>query len=713
MKNKLLVGAAIVALVCAFIFTTCEMAVSTPPVEAALPTFTDEPASQTIDAGSDVHLSAAAEAPGGAAVSYEWYYLEAEYDDPTGTLLGEDDGAFQGSLDLEELEAGIYHYYVVVTNLSDGSTTTSNIVTVTVNDPALPVTYPEIKDHPSGGRFMAGEVTLSITAQSPEEGDEGELSYQWYSVNTAGTNKDGDKVNVNSTSVNETGARESKINLDTAGEYYFYCVVTKTIGDDSLSVTSHPTTYIIVAEMNPNATILLSNRKKQYVRGFGGMDIPWASFFEISEAEYEKMFNPTTGLGLNMMRIMIMPGIPDDDIGNGDNIERTMDYYVNGGGNRPLYYKGVQIVNKYDGYILASPWSPPAKWKTNDSINGGGELRPTAYQDYANYLKAFCGHMSEKDAPIYAISIQNEPNFTASYDGCEWIPPTKMRDFFIQVGHFTDGTTGYGGGKATPFVLTMNGETANNVATVNDPAMDNPISRAAIDVLGRHIYGDVLMRYSKALDVNPKKEVWMTEHNINSGSPPSYPNDSTWNYVWQFMNDVDVCIRLNDESAFIWWALKRFYSIIGEGQYGTTEGAILPRGYGLSHYSKFAKEMWRIDIAAQGTTAAGAALSNTNFNTTGFDRNGTTARVTAFMSDDGNSVSLVMYTPTNTNGSGGVDMGTVKIQMPGGFVARTATAIRSTAAAKAKREDVILSADGTAAFIMLPRSNIVSVRFTK
>jgi len=391
--------------------------------------------------------------------------------------------------------------------------------------------------------------------------------------------------------------------------------------------------------------------------------------------------------------------------------KKTMDFYVNGGGNRPFYYEGVKLVNKYGGYVLASPWSPPPKWKTNGTKNGGGRLYTTNYQDYANYLKAYCQHMLDHDAPVYAVSIQNEPNFMASYDGCEWTQ-IEMRDFFKQVGHFTDGVTGWGGGAATPVVLTMNGESANN-PNINDAAMNDSESRSVIDLLGRHTYGDAQTRYAKALDVAPKKEVWMTEHNINGGNALSYPNDSTWNYVWVFMNDVDLDIRLNDESAFVWWALKRFYSIIGEGQYGTVEGAILPRGYGLSHYAKFAKEMWRCGVVVQGKTANGTDISTTYVNNGTLNRNGTDVKITAFVSEDGNTISLVMFTPTANNGTGGVDMGTVKIQLPQGFIVKTAAAMRSTAAVKAKKEDVVLSADKNSAFIVLPRSNIVSVKFTR
>lgn len=322
--------------------------------------------------------------------------------------------------------------------------------------------------------------------------------------------------------------------------------------------------------------------------------------------------------------------------------------------------------------------------------------------------------MLDHGAPIYAISIQNEPNFMASYDGCEW-EPEDMRDFFLQVKHFTTVPTaikGYGGGKEIPFVLTMNGESANH-PNINDKALDNAESRGYIDVLGRHTYGDAFLRYAKALDVEPKKEVWMTEHNINSGNAIAYPNDSTWNYVWLFLNDLDLSIRQNDESAFIWWYIRRFYSAIGDGTYGTVEGVVYPRGYGLSHYAKYAKEMWRVGVSVTGTTKDDKALNSGNVNPAVLSRTTTHARVTAFASEDGNTISFVMYTPTDTSGKNGVDMGTVRIQLPQGFIVDKADAMRSTAAGKAKKEEVLLSSDRNSALVMLPPSTILSVRFVK
>jgi len=444
------------------------------------------------------------------------------------------------------------------------------------------------------------------------------------------------------------------------------------------------------------------NTKYQYVRGFGGMEVGWGNFPRTTARDTELLFNPDTGLGLNILRIMIMPQNTDIDV--------TMKALISG--DRPDYYNNVKIVNKYGGYVLASPWSPPKEWKTNNDLKGNGRLQTKFYQNYADYLKSFALNMYENGAPIYAISIQNEPNYEVSYDGCLW-SPAEMKNFFTQVGHFTDDVKGFGGGKQIPSVRTMNGESMSN-PNINDAALNSPESRAVIDIIGRHTYSDRLNRYAKAIDhPTDPKEVWMTEHNINSGNTAGYPNDSTWNYVWKILNDIDLSIRLNDESAFIWWAAKRFYGLMGDGQYGTEDGKLMPRGYAMSHYAKFARDTYRVGLTAKGRIPDGSNISTANFNSYADSIDGTTARATAFVSPDGNTISLVMFTPTYINGAGGVDMGKIKIQLPADFKIGKASAMRTSENSFAKWENVEIGEDKTSAVVNLPRGHILSVKLTR
>jgi O-glycosyl hydrolase len=466
------------------------------------------------------------------------------------------------------------------------------------------------------------------------------------------------------------------------------------------------------------------------------MDVAWGNFPRTSRADTELMYDPDR-LGYNILRIMIRADYTDPS--------QTIAELL--ASDRPDYYENVKIVNKYNGYVLASPWTPPKDWKSNNSINGGGVLIPSYYGLFAQYLRNFALNMADNGAPIYAISISNEPNYVAGYDGCEWTG-AEMRDFFISQGRFTEGVRGWGGGQETPRVLIVNGESANT-PYINVEALQNATSKDAIDLLARHIYGertrslwndyfDLLGKGDEA-DINKgRMEVWMTEHNINSANATGYYNDSTWNYVWRFLNDVDLSMRINNENAFVWWASKRFYSMIGDGQFGTSDGSPLPRGWALAHYARFTTDMTRVAVAltsgresimaSNGISILHTEQATSILNRKIDDMDNESARVTAYVSRDQKEVSLVMWTPTKTNGSGGYGMGKVRVELPTRqvetspgntvtqqFKANGATAVRSygdRASRLFQPYDVQLNTARTVVFVDVPVSNIVSIKLT-
>jgi hypothetical protein len=72
-----------------------------------------------------------------------------------------------------------------------------------------------------------------------------------------------------------------------------------------------------------------------------------------------------------------------------------------------------------------------------------------------------------------------------------------------------------------------------------------------------------------------------------------------------------------------------------------------------------------------------------------------------------------MFTPTRADGTNGIDMGTVKIQIPAGFIIGSATAMRSTSGVKSQKEDVTIDADRNSAYVTLPAGTILSVLLKK
>jgi O-glycosyl hydrolase len=768
-NEKRIVSLLGIALICVFIFIGCDMSVVEEGAKA--PEITTQPESQVIYLIENnlLTLTVEATAPGGGTLSYRWY------SNTTSSATGgtAKDGA-TGKTYTETLTGGgTFYYYVVVTNSKGGTSasSTSAVATITVNAPDT-AEYPVITPLKFGGTFPLDpdkvEGILSITATV---NDGGALSYQWYSNTTAST--------IGGTDISGATQDEYPFTFTTTGTYYYYIIVTNYndapgMVNPTSTTTSGLMTVTVTGTYNATFTVDIGT-KYQYVRGFGGMDTAWTNVKALEIQDYEKMYHPgnpndpgntdgVNGLGYNVMRIMIPWWHTDIEISM---LELTEIGREGAAPDRPDQYEGVKIVNKYGGYVLASPWTPPAEWKESGKHEGGSSLLPRFYINFADYLNDYSRHMEKMGAPIYAISMQNEPSWSATtYDGCDYTP-LQHRQFWQQVRHFTrDGAggtqasptwtgakplpKGYGGGREWPYVLTMSGEAHNQPAWLNSVLMGTVGEEveAYLDILGRHIYGSGVDASSPpaeefgigtayaarwGTDLRARREAagretWMTEHNINSVDATSYPNDSTWNYVWKFMNEVDLVIRMNSENAFVWWTSKRFYSMIGDGDHTTIHHAVLGRGFGLSHYAKFSKEMTRVGLSASGTMAGGAAFSESNFNHTSVatDGNGdaivsesVTARATAFadFAADGTvkAISLVMFTPTESSGSGGYDLGSIKIQLPYGFTVGRAIAMRSTAdnIGKTVTEPVAVRQDGNAAYVSLPRSNILSVKFFK
>ncbi|MDR2702475.1 MAG: hypothetical protein LBB72_08600 [Spirochaetaceae bacterium] len=643
------------------------------------------------------------------------------------------------------LDRNIFFVEVTNTSASSAAKTAVSIPAILNIKPAYAAAAPVINVQPKDKFYFLGSAIEALSVEG-ESTDAGVISYQWYS-NTANSNKGGTAV-----SGATSAAYTPNVPNNTAKNYFYYAVVTNTnqyaTNTKTASVSSVPAriSVAVSAAAADTANVYLtirdvyqSTNQFQYIRGYGGMDVAWGNFPRTTRDDTELMYDPDR-LGYNMLRIMIKADYTDP----ADTINMLLT------GDRPDYYENVKIVNKYGGYVAASPWTPPKAWKSNNSINGGGILIPSYYPLFAEYLRKFAQNMADNGAPIYCISISNEPNYVAGYDGCEWTSE-EMRNFFVSAGHFTTIPTavrGWGGGRETPWVLTMNGESANS-PYINNAALENPTSKAAIDVLARHIYGErtkslwndypELLQIGSPDDINKgKMEVWMTEHNINSANATGYYNDSTWAYVWRFLNDVDLVLRLNNENAFVWWASKRFYSMVGDGQFGTTDGSPLPRGWGLAHYARFTTGMTRVGIGLtpnttsrmlNNTVIAHTDQSNSILNSSVDDMDNVSARVTAFISEDKKEISLVMWTPQKTNKTGGYGMGTVRVELPshsytppgGGadvtqrFTVNGVTAVRSfgdRASQLFQPYDVKLSADRTVLFVDVPIANLVSIKLT-
>ncbi len=88
----------------------------------------------------------------------------------------------------------------------------------------------------------------------------------------------------------------------------------------------------------------------------------------------------------------------------------------------PLIRDVRQITGAGNFRLLASPWSPPAWMKTNDNMLLGGSLRADCAEAWAAYYVRFVQAMGDEQLPVWALTVQNEPDVSQRWESCRYSP---------------------------------------------------------------------------------------------------------------------------------------------------------------------------------------------------------------------------------------------------------------------------------------------------
>jgi O-glycosyl hydrolase len=152
-------------------------------------------------------------------------------------------------------------------------------------------------------------------------------------------------------------------------------------------------------ETLPNAATVYLDSTPQVIRGFGGVNMPGCiDVGDLTPDQVQKAFGTGTGqIGMTILRVRV----PYDET------------------QFNLEVPTAQLAASLGAITIASPWTPPPSMKTNNNIVGG-RLADTSYAAYAGHLKAFADYMSSNGAPLYAVSVQNEPDVSVTYESCDW-----------------------------------------------------------------------------------------------------------------------------------------------------------------------------------------------------------------------------------------------------------------------------------------------------
>src|SRR3954470_16169643 len=147
------------------------------------------------------------------------------------------------------------------------------------------------------------------------------------------------------------------------------------------------------------------------------------------DAIMRSLFDPRTGLGLSYLRqpmgasdFVAGPHYTYDDVppGHTDFGLRHFSIAHDRAEILPLLRQALRLNPSLR--IMATPWSPPAWMKTNDSLVGGRLIDdPRVYRALTRYFVKFVKAYQRAGVPIDALTLQNEPQnrFPNAYPGMD------------------------------------------------------------------------------------------------------------------------------------------------------------------------------------------------------------------------------------------------------------------------------------------------------
>lgn len=283
----------------------------------------------------------------------------------------------------------------------------------------------------------------------------------------------------------------------------------------------------------------------QTIRGFGA-STAWTA--PLTTAQADAVWG-TSGseLGLSINRARIDPG---------------------GSGNWGAELANAQEAVARGAVEFATPWSPPAYMKTNGNVVGGS-LSPSYYGAYANYLESFVNYMASGGVNLYAISMQNEPDFVPDYEGCGWT--AQQMDTWVA---------------NNSSVLTtrlMMPESASFNFSQSDATLNDPNAVGHVSIIAGHLYGATISYYANA--ENHGKEVWATEHYLTPSGASAAIGDAIAAAI-----EVHTAMTVGSYNAYVWWWIAQ-----NSGNANINTGLVdvsgnpTYYGYAIGQFSRFVR----------------------------------------------------------------------------------------------------------------------------
>ncbi|MFC4763545.1 glycoside hydrolase family 30 protein [Dyella koreensis] len=266
----------------------------------------------------------------------------------------------------------------------------------------------------------------------------------------------------------------------------------------------------------PADVVIDVHSKYQTMVGFGAAmtdSSAWLLQNKLNESQRDallhELYGPPPNLNLNMMRLTI--GASDfslkpytlDDVAFGESDPQLLHFNVasNVQDVIPMVREALSINPGLQ--IIASPWSAPAWMKSSQNLIGGALLEQ--YEStYVDYLVKYLDTYRSYGIPIFALTLQNEPNFVPiTYPGMEMTATTRARI-----------VTQYLGPKLAsrrPKVGILEWDHNWNHPEQPSSVLADPDTARYIDGVAWHCYAGSPYAQSRVHRAYPQKDTYITE----------------------------------------------------------------------------------------------------------------------------------------------------------------------------------------------------------
>jgi len=258
---------------------------------------------------------------------------------------------------------------------------------------------------------------------------------------------------------------------------------------------------------------------------------------------------------------------------------------------------------------------------TKSGDSDAKRLKYDKYDEYVQYLNAYVKYMKDNGVNLYAISVQNEPDYANDWT---WWTPQEMLNFMKN-----------NAGSINCKVMAP--ESFQYLKNMSDPILNDSTALNNLDVLGLHLYGTQLSDFSYPLyqQKSAGKELWMTEH--------YYDNDNTDNLM-KMSKEIHDCMVTGNMNAYVYWW------ITWPNGLASSSGTIYKRAYVLGQFAKYIRPgYYRVDATANpNTNVYVSAYTGSNNAVIVAVNTGTSAVSQTFNIQNGSVSKLSTYTTSSS-----------------------------------------------------------------